>query len=85
MLAALAEVDDRGVHWVDSESGTVSFTSWRNHIRDGAALAAALRARLDPDRPPHVGVLLGNTPFFAVSSTGAWPRTSRVAVTPPGA
>ncbi|KWX67260.1 long-chain-fatty-acid--CoA ligase FadD17, partial [Mycobacterium sp. NAZ190054] len=65
MLAALAEVDDRGVHWVDSESGTVSFTSWRNHIRDGAALAAALRARLDPDRPPHVGVLLGNTPFFA--------------------
>ena len=28
-------------------------------------MAAALRARLDPDRPPHVGVLLGNTPFFS--------------------
>ena len=41
-----------------------SFISWRNHIQDGADLAALLRARLDPDRPPHVGVLLGNTPFF---------------------
>jgi fatty-acyl-CoA synthase len=41
------------------------FTSWRDHIRQGAAVAAALRARLDPDRPPHVGVLLQNTPFFS--------------------
>ena len=24
-----------------------------------------LRSRLDPDRPPHVGVLLGNTPLFS--------------------
>lgn len=64
LLAKLAEVDDRGVRWVDPESGSVSFVSWRNHIRDGAVLAAALRDRLDPDRPPHVGVLLGNTPFF---------------------
>ncbi|MGP4055047.1 long-chain-fatty-acid--CoA ligase FadD17 [Mycobacterium sp. 4D054] len=64
LLAKLAEVDDRGVHWVDPQSGSVSFTSWRNHIRDGAALASVLRGRLDPDRPPHVGVLLGNTPFF---------------------
>ena len=39
--------------------------SWRDHIRQGAAVAAALRARLDPDRPPHVGVLLQNTPFFS--------------------
>ncbi|WP_238994798.1 long-chain-fatty-acid--CoA ligase FadD17 [Mycolicibacterium chubuense] len=57
-------VDDRGVHAVQPGSDAVSFTSWREHIRDGAALAAALRARLDADRPPHVGVLLGNTPFF---------------------
>ncbi|CAN3130942.1 long-chain-fatty-acid--CoA ligase FadD17 [Mycobacterium sp. smrl_JER01] len=64
MLADLAEVDDRGVYAVDPETGLVSFTSWRDHIRDGAALAAALRARFDPDLPPHVGVLLGNTPFF---------------------
>ena len=28
-------------------------------------MAAALHARLDPARPPHVGVLLQNTPFFS--------------------
>ena len=28
-------------------------------------MAAALRARLDPEKPPHVGVLLRNTPFFS--------------------
>ncbi|WP_445206163.1 long-chain-fatty-acid--CoA ligase FadD17 [[Mycobacterium] bulgaricum] len=64
LLSALTEVDDRGVQWVDPDTDATSFVSWRNHIRDGAALAAALRARLDGDRPPHVGVLLGNTPFF---------------------
>ncbi|MGQ9406687.1 long-chain-fatty-acid--CoA ligase FadD17 [Mycolicibacterium gilvum] len=64
LLAELVDVDDRGVYSVDPETDSVSFVSWRNHIREGAALAAALRARLDPNRPPHVGVLLGNTPFF---------------------
>jgi fatty-acyl-CoA synthase len=59
LVVRLAEVDDRGVHFEDS------FVSWRDHIRDAAALAAALRARLDPAKPPHVGVLLGNTPFFS--------------------
>lgn len=44
-----------------------SFTSWRDHIRHGAAIAAALRERLDPARPPHVGVLLQNTPFFSAT------------------
>jgi len=42
-----------------------SFTSWRSHIRHGAALAAALHSRLDPALPPHVGVLQQNTPFFS--------------------
>ncbi|MCV7230768.1 long-chain-fatty-acid--CoA ligase FadD17 [Mycolicibacterium komossense] len=59
LVQRLTEVDDRGIRADDS------FVSWRNHIQDGADLAAALRARLDPDRPPHVGVLLGNTPFFS--------------------
>ncbi|MGE0217256.1 MAG: long-chain-fatty-acid--CoA ligase FadD17 [Mycolicibacterium sp.] len=62
LLSALADVDDRGVFAVDADP--VSFVSWRNHIRRGAELAAALRRRLDPSRPPHIGVLLGNTPFF---------------------
>ncbi len=69
LLTTLAEVDDQGVYAVDpdcngDEVTSLSFVSWRNHIQDGANLAAALRERLDPGRPPHVGVLLGNTPFF---------------------
>jgi fatty-acyl-CoA synthase len=59
LLAPLVDVDDRGVYFEDS------FTTWRDHIRYGAAVAAALRQRLDPARPPHVGVLLQNTPFFS--------------------
>ena len=59
LLAPLVDIDDRGVRFEDS------FVSWRDHLRQGAAVAAALRARLDPSRPPHVGVLLENTPFFS--------------------
>lgn len=59
LVVPLAEVDDRGVYYEDS------FVSWRDQLRAAAQLGSALQARLDPDRPPHVGVLLGNTPFFA--------------------
>jgi fatty-acyl-CoA synthase len=59
LLAPLVDVDDRGVYFEDS------FTSWRAHLRHGAAVAAALGERLDPAQPPHVGVLLENTPFFS--------------------
>lgn len=59
LLAPLVDVDDRGVLFEET------FTPWREHLRYAAAVAAALRARLDPDRPPHVGVLLQNTPFFS--------------------
>ena len=59
LLIPLVDVTDRGVH----DEGT--FVSWRDHIQAAAELAATLAARLDPDRPPHVGVLLGNTPFFS--------------------
>lgn len=60
LLEALAEVDDRGVHAANG-----SYSTWRQHIQHAAELAALLRGRLDPDRPPHVGVLLGNTPLFS--------------------
>lgn len=59
LLKPLVDIEDRGVYFEDS------FTSWRDHLRHGAAVAAALRQRLDPSRPPHVGVLLENTPFFS--------------------
>ena len=59
LLVPLAEVDDRGIHYEGE------FVSWRDHIQAGAALGATLMARLDPAKPPHIGVLLGNTPFFS--------------------
>lgn len=64
LLAALADVEDRGVHWSSGDTDEPSFVSWRDHIAEAAALAGALRDRLDPGAPPHVGVLLGNTEFF---------------------
>lgn len=60
LIVALAEVDDRSVRADDG-----SETSWRNHIAAAADLGALLKSRLDPNRPPHVGVLLGNTPLFS--------------------
>jgi fatty-acyl-CoA synthase len=59
LLKPLVDVQDRGVYFEDS------FTSWRDHLRHGAAVTATLRKRLDPARPLHVGVLLENTPFFS--------------------
>lgn len=66
LLEPLAEVDDRGISADDG-----SYSSWRQHIQDGADLAALLRSRLAPDRPPHVGVLLGNTPVFSAALVAA--------------
>ena len=65
LLTPLVDIDDRGVYFEDT------FTSWRDHIQHGAAVATALRARLDPARPPHVGVLLQNTPFFSAMLVAA--------------
>jgi fatty-acyl-CoA synthase len=65
LLVPLAEIDDGGVYFEDS------FVSWRDHLRHGAAVAAALRERLDPAKPPHVGVLLENTPFFSAMLVAA--------------
>ena len=59
LLRPLAEIDDRGVHGDDG-----SYSTWRQHIQAGADLAALLRSRLSPERPQHVGVLMGNTPQF---------------------
>ena len=65
LLVPLAEIDDRGVYFEDS------FVSWRDHVRQAAAIAAALGERLDPTKPPHVGVLLENTPFFSAMLVAA--------------
>jgi fatty-acyl-CoA synthase len=65
LLRPLVDVDDRGVYFENS------FVNWRDHIRHGAAIAATLRERLEPGRPPHVGVLLENTPFFSATLVAA--------------
>jgi len=45
--------------------------SWRQHLDEAEAQAAALLSVADPDRPPHVGVLLGNTPDMLTAMAAA--------------
>lgn len=59
LLPSLAEVDDRGLFFEGE------FTSWRRHLDASGRRATALRGRLDPERPPHIGVLLPNVPEFS--------------------
>ncbi|WP_284746367.1 long-chain-fatty-acid--CoA ligase [Amycolatopsis sp. RTGN1] len=40
--------------------------SWAEHVRASARRAADLRATLDWDEPPHVGILADNVPAFSV-------------------
>ncbi|MFT4201237.1 AMP-binding protein [Gordonia sp. (in: high G+C Gram-positive bacteria)] len=52
LLAPLVDVTDRGLH-----HGEI-YVSWHDHLRQATHIGKAVRARLDPDRPPHVGVAL---------------------------
>ncbi len=45
--------------------------TWREHIADAGAQAAALIGIADPSRPLHVGVLLANTPDMLTAMAGA--------------
>jgi fatty-acyl-CoA synthase len=45
--------------------------TWREHLADAAATAAALIGVADPDRPLHVGALLGNTPEMLTAMASA--------------
>ncbi|HWS93253.1 MAG TPA: fatty-acid--CoA ligase FadD1, partial [Mycobacterium sp.] len=45
--------------------------TWRQHLADAAATAAALIGVADPDRPLHVGALLGNTPEMLTAMASA--------------
>jgi fatty-acyl-CoA synthase len=45
--------------------------SWREHLADAAAAAAALIGIADPKRPLHVGALLGNTPEMLTAMAAA--------------
>ncbi|WAC92966.1 fatty-acid--CoA ligase FadD1 [Mycobacterium sp. Aquia_213] len=45
--------------------------TWREHLADASATAAALIDAADPDRPLHVGTLLGNTPDMLTAMAAA--------------
>ena len=58
----------------DDQPGVLSgdvVLSWREHLARAQQEAAAIMARLDPDRPAHVGTLLGNTPQMLQALAGA--------------
>ena len=56
LLRERVDDDSRGVL-----DGDRTWT-WREHLAEASAEAAALIGLLEQERPPHVGVLLGNTP-----------------------
>jgi len=65
MLLARAGDEHPGLRFED-----VTLT-WRDVVARCAGRAAWLRRRLDPERPPHVGVLLENVPEFLFVLGGA--------------
>ena len=62
-----ARTDDDGVA---IKYGSCRWT-WRQHIDDASATAAALHAILDRDKPAHVGVLMGNNPQMLTQMAAA--------------
>ncbi|KAA1422036.1 AMP-binding protein [Nocardioides humilatus] len=44
--------------------------TWQEYVAESAARAHVLRGLLDPQRPPHVGVLMENTPEMAMAIAG---------------
>jgi fatty-acyl-CoA synthase len=45
--------------------------TWREHLADASATTAVLVGLADPDRPLHVGALLGNTPEMLTAMASA--------------
>ena len=56
LLRERAEDDTPGVKFGDQ------VWTWREHLAEAAKVASAVIGVTDPERPMHVGVLLGNTP-----------------------
>lgn len=58
LLLAQAESDRVAVRW--RHQGRIASLTWRQYVATAQTLAAHLEERLDPSRPPHIGVLLPN-------------------------
>lgn len=63
----LARADDQRTG-VASRSGT---WTWAEHVAMASARAGALAGMLDPARPPHVGLLMANTPEMVLGLSAA--------------
>jgi fatty-acyl-CoA synthase len=63
----LARADDDGRALLAGDEAW----SWREYVAAAAGRAASLQELLDPARPPHVGVLLDNTPEMAFQLAAA--------------
>ncbi len=59
-----------GQDTVAVKHGGASWT-WRQHLAAASAQAAAVIAAVDPSRPLHVGVLMGNTPDMLTALAAA--------------
>ena len=64
LLLAHADSDRPGLAFEDRT------WSWREYVGEAAARAHVLRDLLDPERPPHVGVLMENTPEMVLAIAG---------------
>lgn len=54
-----------------ADDGSVQELSWREYVEQAAERARAVAACLDPERPPHLGVLLGNGREMALQLAAA--------------
>jgi len=63
----LARADDDAIGLVHNETAW----TWREIVAEAHTRAAWLRHALDPQRPPHVGVLLPNVPEYVFQVFGA--------------
>lgn len=70
----LARADDDSPGLLCGPGGAEQRWSWREVVAGSAALGAAVHRRLEPGRPPHVGVLMHNTPAFlhAIGGAALW-------------
>ncbi|WP_328647592.1 long-chain-fatty-acid--CoA ligase [Amycolatopsis sp. NBC_00348] len=60
LLLARADDERPGLRFEDE-----TYT-WAEHVRASACRATDLRATLDRDKPPHIGILADNVPAFSV-------------------
>lgn len=70
LLVAHADSDRPALRWREA-GGALRRLSWREYVAEATVRAESVAAALDPERPPHVGVLLGNGPEMALQLAAA--------------